>query len=93
MTTEQTFANIWDAIEDTPADAESMKIRSALMMQINQHLERLPGTDTEKAALLGIARPRYSDLKHGRLQKFSIDALVGFANAAGLRVHFELLAA
>ena len=25
------FANVWDAIEDTPAQAENMKLRSALM--------------------------------------------------------------
>ena len=30
MTTEQTFASVWDAIEDTPAEAENMKVRSAL---------------------------------------------------------------
>ena len=49
MTTEQTFASVWDAIEDTPAEAENMKVRSALMMQLNQHLEQLPGTDAETA--------------------------------------------
>lgn len=90
MTTEQTFASVWDAIEDTPSEAENMKLRSALLMQLNLHLEKLQGTDAEKAARLGITRPRYSDLKHGRIQKFSIDALVGYASAAGLHVHLEL---
>lgn len=67
-----------------------MKVRSALMMQLNRYLEELPGTDAEKATRLGITRPRYSDLKHGRIQKFSIDALVGYASAAGLHVHLAL---
>ena len=31
MTTEQTFASVWDAIEDTPEEAENMKLRSVLM--------------------------------------------------------------
>ncbi|WP_460431529.1 XRE family transcriptional regulator [Azotobacter salinestris] len=52
----------------------------------------MPGTDADKAARLGITRPRYSDLKHGRIQKFSIDALVSFASAVGLHVHLELAA-
>lgn len=69
MTTEQTFASVWDALEDTPTEAENMKVRSALMMQLNQHLEQLPGTDADKATRLGITRPRYSDLKHGRIQR------------------------
>ena len=67
MTKEQTFARVWDAIEDTPAEAENMKVRSALLMKLNQYLEQLPGTDADKAARLGITRPRYSDLKHGRI--------------------------
>lgn len=28
------FANVWDAIENTPAQAENMKLRSALMMAL-----------------------------------------------------------
>jgi len=32
MSDEQTFASVWDAIEDTPAEAENMKLRSALMI-------------------------------------------------------------
>ena len=31
------FANVWDAIEDTPAQAE-MKLRSALMMALKDHI-------------------------------------------------------
>ncbi|MOA53104.1 hypothetical protein D3C78_1765120 [compost metagenome] len=53
-------------------------------------MEQLPGTDAKKASRLGITRPRYSDLKHCRIQKFSIDALISYANAAGLHVHLEL---
>lgn len=72
------------------AQAENMKVRSALLMKITQHLGQLPGTDAEKASRLGITRPRYSDLKHCRIQKFSIDALISYASAAGLYVHLEL---
>jgi len=32
------FANVWDAIEDTPAEAENMKLRSALMMALEEHI-------------------------------------------------------
>jgi hypothetical protein len=32
------FANVWDAIEDTPAQAENMKLRSALMMALKDHI-------------------------------------------------------
>ncbi len=32
------FTNVWDAIEDTPADAQTMKLRSALMMVLERHI-------------------------------------------------------
>ena len=34
------FDNVWDAIEDTPAQAENMKLRSALIMALKDHIAR-----------------------------------------------------
>jgi hypothetical protein len=34
------LGNVWDAIEDTPALAENMKLRSALMMALKDHIAR-----------------------------------------------------
>jgi predicted XRE-type DNA-binding protein len=34
------FANVWDAIEDTPAQAENMKLRSASIMALKDHIAR-----------------------------------------------------
>jgi predicted XRE-type DNA-binding protein len=34
------FANVWDAIEDTPAQAENLKLRSALIMALKDHITR-----------------------------------------------------
>ncbi len=33
------FESVWDAIEDTPAEAENMKLRSKLMIAL-KHLSR-----------------------------------------------------
>ena len=30
----KSFGSVWDAIEDTPAEAENMKLRSALMQTL-----------------------------------------------------------
>jgi predicted XRE-type DNA-binding protein len=43
------FANIWDAIEDTPARAENMKFRSALMMALKDHFARMELSQSEAA--------------------------------------------
>ena len=39
---------------------------------------------------LGVTRPRLNDLMRGKLDKFSLDALVNIAAAAGFRLHIEL---
>jgi len=34
----QCFASVWDALEDTPATAANMKLRSNLMYTLAEHL-------------------------------------------------------
>lgn len=91
----QKFANVWDAIEDTPAEAENMRLRSALMRELKSHLESKHISQTEAAKLLGVTQPRVSDLLRGKINLFALDALVNMAAAAGLHVemHIEPLAA
>lgn len=90
---EQGFNSVWDALEDTPQEAENMKIRSSLMMAISDHLEKSDGTQAAKAKKLGITQPRLNDLLKGRINKFSLDALVSIAFNAGLKVSVHTKAA
>ncbi|GAB3395439.1 helix-turn-helix domain-containing protein [Azotobacter armeniacus] len=90
MTEQQRFASIWDAIEDTPAEAENMKLRAALMRAIIEQAAAWPGTDTEKARRLGITGPRFSNLEAGKINAFSLDALVAIAVAAGLSIGLSI---
>lgn len=80
------FNSVWDALEDTPQEAENMKIRSELMLAITRELDRSDGTQIQKAKQLGITQPRLNDLLKGRINKFSLDALVTIATNAGLYV-------
>ncbi|MBX8500843.1 helix-turn-helix domain-containing protein [Pseudomonas lijiangensis] len=93
MTEEQTFSSVWDALADTAQEAAHLKVRSVLMIELNESIKKWPGTDTEKAARLGITKPRFSNLKSGRVDLFSLDALVDLAASAGLVVSMHLDAA
>lgn len=88
--TEQRFASVWDAIEDTPAAAENMKMRSMLMVALKAHIQRLGMTQAEAARLLGVTQPRVSDLMRGKVNLFGLDALVNMATVAGLRVQLQI---
>ena len=87
------FASVWDAIEDTPEEAENMKLRSALMIALKGHLTRTGLNQSEAAKLFGITQPRVSDLMRGKIGLFGLDALVNMAVAAGLHVEMRILEA
>jgi predicted XRE-type DNA-binding protein len=86
----RTYDSVWDALEDTPEQAESLKLRSVFMLAIEEHLTRQGGTQTEHARRLGLTQPRLNDLLKGRIHKFSLDALVNIAVRAGLQVDLNL---
>jgi predicted XRE-type DNA-binding protein len=87
------FANVWDAIEDTPAQAENMKLRSTLMMALKDHIVRSGLSQAEAAKLLGVTQPRISDLMRGKIELFGLDTLVNMIGAAGFRVEMRVSSA
>ncbi len=87
---DETFASVWDAIEDTPAEAENMKLRSSLMQALNAHIRSQGWTQVEAARRLGVTQPRVSDLLRGKINLFALDTLVNMLAAAGLRVEVHV---
>ncbi len=90
---EETFGSVWDALEDSAQEAENLKLRSALMMALTNHITRAGISQAEAARLLGVTQPRISDLMRGKISLFSLDTLVTMASTAGLRVTLQVDAA
>jgi predicted XRE-type DNA-binding protein len=88
--TEHRFASVWDAIERTPAEAASMRARSDLMIAIGEVIGDWNVTQSEAARKLGVTQPRLNDLVRGRIERFSLDALVDLAARAGLSVRIKI---
>jgi predicted XRE-type DNA-binding protein len=84
------YASVWDAIEDTPEEAENMKLRSKLMMALTKHIDANGLSQTQAAKLFGVTQPRISDLMRGKINLFGLDALVNMATAAGLSVELQV---
>lgn len=84
MTEKQRFTSVWDAIEDTPQDAVSMRARSALMMSLTETIRQQSITQAQAAALFGVTQPRISDLMRGKISLFSLDTLIDMAATAGM---------
>jgi predicted XRE-type DNA-binding protein len=86
----QRFDNVWDAIEDDPAQRENLKLRSALMTALIGHIQAEGMTQAMAAKLLGVTQPRVSDLMRGKIDLFSIDTLVNMIGAAGLHMEMQI---
>ncbi len=86
----QRHASVWEAIEDTPAEVENMKLRSELMIALKAHIARTEMSQAQAAKLFGVTQPRVSDLMRGKINLFGIDALVNMAAAAGLHVEMHV---
>lgn len=88
--TNQTFASVWDALEDSPEEAANMRLRSRLMTALRKEIDSWGLPQKEAAVRLKVSQPRLNDLLHGKINKFSLDALVNLSSHACLTVDITL---
>jgi predicted XRE-type DNA-binding protein len=82
--------NIFKDLGFPPGEAESLKMRSELMIGIETFCRRSRLTQAQAAKRLGITQPRLNALLKGRIGLFSLDALVNIASRAGLKVRLVI---
>jgi predicted XRE-type DNA-binding protein len=67
-------------------EAEHLRLRSTLMIEVRKLIEERKLTQAEAAKFFGVTQPRISNLVRGRIDLFSIDTLVGMLARAGIHV-------
>ena len=82
--------NVFRNLGFTAEDAESLKLRADLMIQIRRLVERRGLTQAAAAKMFGVTQPRISDLVRGKIDLFSIDTLVDMLSRAGVRVKLTI---
>ncbi len=82
--------NVFADIGFPPEEAENLKLRSNLMMRIEDYYRKSGQTPAAMAKVLGLTTPRFNALLKGKIQLFSLDALVNIAHRAGLRVDMRV---
>lgn len=78
--------NVFRDLGFAPGVAANLLLRSELMIEAEKLIERRRLTQTAAARLFGVSQPRVSDLHRGRIDRFSLDALVQLLTRAGVRV-------
>ena len=86
----QTFADVFDALADSPGEAANMRARADLLAALVEQVNSWGMSQEVAAERLSITRPRLNDLLRGKLGKFSLDALVNLTAAAGLSLEIRV---
>lgn len=90
--TELTYSsgNVFEDLGFSKEEAENLKVRSVLMAAIRRIIEAEGITQTTAAERFGVTQPRISDLVRGKIELFSIDALINMLAAAGHGVEISV---
>lgn len=80
--------NVFKDLGFPSAEAEHLRMRADLMIEISKVIAAKGLTQSAAAALLGVTQPRVSDLVQGKIDRFSIDMLVAMLGRAGVTVRF-----
>jgi predicted XRE-type DNA-binding protein len=82
--------NVFRDLGFSPKEAESLRLRSDLMIELGRLMKSRKLTQNAAAKLFGVSQPRVSDLTRGKIDLFSIDTLVSMLARAGIRVELRL---
>jgi len=84
------LSSIWDALEDTPEDAQIMRLRSTLLQEVTKRQEQWKCLDVGVAQCLGITLPELECLRQGKIQHFPLERLVMMCVRAGLKIELSI---
>jgi len=69
---------------------ESIRLKQQLMDEIAEWMRQTSVTQAAAAEVLHVTRPRVSDVVNHKVEKFTIDALVGMLTRIGKHVHLAV---
>jgi predicted XRE-type DNA-binding protein len=69
-------------------EAQNLLLRAQLMSRICEVARGV--TQREAAKKFGVSQPRLNDLTRGKIEKFSLDALVNMLAHAGMRIELKV---
>ena len=80
--------NVFADLGFSPEEADNLLLRAQLMTQIREVARG--ATQREAAGMFNVSQPRLNDVLRGKIDKFSLDALVNMLGHAGMRVELKV---
>jgi len=86
----ESSGNVFEDLGFEGSEAENLRLRSELMIELKRIIDVQQLTQTRAAELLGIQQSRVSDLVRGKIHRFSIDTLVNLLGKTGRSVEIKV---
>ena len=83
-------ANVFEDLGFDIQESQNLLLRSQTMIALVQWFDASGMTQATAAKTLGITQPRFNQLLKGKIEIFSLDALVNMATSAGMRVGLSI---
>ncbi len=83
-------ANVFADLGFGPQESQNLLLRSQTMVALVQWFNASGLTQAAAAKALGVTQPRLNQLLKGKIEIFSLDALVNMATSAGMRVGLSI---
>ena len=83
-------ANVFAVLGFGPQGSQNLLLRSQTMIALVQWFNASGLTQAAGAKTLGVTQPRLNQLLKGKIEIFSLDALVNMATSAGMRVGLSI---
>lgn len=83
-------ANVFEDLGFDVQESQNLLLRSQTMVALVQWFNASGLTQDAAAKTLGVTQPRLNQLLKGKIEIFSLDALVNMATSAGMRVGLSI---
>jgi predicted XRE-type DNA-binding protein len=83
-------ANVFEDLGFDVQESQNLLLRSQTMVALVQWFNASGMTQAVAAKTLGVTQPRLNQLLKGKIEIFSLDALVNMATNAGMRVGLSI---
>ncbi len=77
--------NVFKQLGFSPEEATALQMKSELHSQIIKAIKQRGYAQADLQKRLAESQPRVSDLMTGKISKFSLETLIGYAESLGLR--------
>ena len=84
--------NVFKDIGFDAEEAENLKLRSQLMIRIEQYIQKKKLTQAAAAKAFRIDQPRLNKLLKGRIDLFTVDKLIALLSRVGIKVSVKIAA-